>query len=75
MPITNYFEKLNGVDVHYDRAPLSQYGSKGVPYQFHSTESFEDKLNKAFKELFELAGISQPEVIISAGALKKNFKF
>lgn len=66
--VTNFFKKLAGVAVHYARPPLAPYGTKGVEYKFFSEKDFEQKLDTAFSELFNRAGLEEPEVITSAGA-------
>lgn len=70
--ITNYFEKLAGVPVRYGRKPLASYGSKGVPYKFHCEKDFQEMLEAAFAELFDIAGLEGPEVIVSAGTFVLN---
>lgn len=68
MAITHFFKELAGIPVHYARPPLAPYGTKGVDYKFFTEKDFEHKLEKAFTELFERAGLKDPEVITSAGA-------
>lgn len=66
---SNYFEKLAGVPVHYDRlAPPNNYGTRGRPTKFHVIEEFQHKLDNFFSELWELCPFGTPEVITSAGA-------
>ena len=64
----NSFDALAGVPVHYDRAPDAGYGTRGIPYTFHCTESFEDTLHAAFEELWAVCPLGPAEVITSAGA-------
>ena len=64
----NSFDALAGVPVHYDRAPNAGYGTRGIPYTFHCTESFEDILHAAFEELWAVCPLGPAEVITSAGA-------
>lgn len=66
--ITNYFKKLAGVPVHYDRPPLAQYGGRGISYKFYCDEDFQEKLEECFEEVFELSSIPKAEIILSAGA-------
>lgn len=63
----NSFEELAGVPVHYDRAPNAGYGTRGIPYTFHCTEPFEEKLHAAFEELWVVCPLGEAEVITSAG--------
>lgn len=64
----NSFDELAGVPVHYDRSSEAGYGTRGIPFTPHSTEPFEQKLNDAFEELWEVCPLGEAEVITSAGA-------
>jgi hypothetical protein len=65
----NFFTKLAGVPVHYDRLPPQfPYGSRGKAMNFHSTQSFQQKLEACFKELWAVCPLGKAEVITSAGA-------
>jgi Extensin-like protein C-terminus len=63
-----FFTTLAGVPVRYDRAPLSQYGSRGVPFRFHSVPDFTAKMEAFFDELWRVCPLGRAEVITSAGA-------
>lgn len=66
----NTFDEIAGVPVHYDRFPNPQfgYGTRGKPLTWHCTEPFEQKLDDAFAELWEVCPLGQAEVITTAGA-------
>lgn len=64
----NSFDELAGVPVHYDRSSEAGYGTRGIPFTAHCTESFEDTLNNAFEELWEVCPLGEAAVITSAGA-------
>jgi hypothetical protein len=66
----NYFKKLAGVPVHYDRFTDVRYGygTKGKPYDFFCTKKFQDKLDACFQELWNICPHGKGEVITSAGA-------
>ena len=65
----NNFTELAGVPVNYDRlAPPHNYGTRGIPTRFHTTEEFQDKLDACFSELWTACPLGQAEVISSAGA-------
>jgi hypothetical protein len=63
-----FFTVLAGVPVRYDREPLSQYGSRGVPFRFHSEPDFTAKLEACLAELWRVCGHGPAEVVTSAGA-------
>ena len=63
-----FFTSLAGVPVRYDRAPLSQYGTRGVPFRFHSEPDFTARLEAFFDELWRVCPLGRAEVITSAGA-------
>ena len=66
---SNSFAELAGVPVNYDRlSPPHNYGTRGTPTRFHTTEGFQDKLEAFFSELWNLCPLGQAEVITSAGA-------
>lgn len=64
----NSFRTLNGIPVHYDRPPVAPYGSRGIAYDFHATQEFENRLDACFAELEQVCPRGRPEVITSAGA-------
>jgi hypothetical protein len=66
----NTFDKLAGVPVHYDRYPNPQYGygTRGKPHTWRCTTPFENKLNAAFQELWDVCPLGRAEVITTAGA-------
>lgn len=64
----NSFDELAGVPVNYDRESRAAYGTRGISYTFHCTEQFEEKLNDAFEELWDVCPLGEAEVITSAGA-------
>lgn len=66
----NHFEQIANVPVHYDRFSDSEhgYGTRGKPHTFHCEEPFEELLNEAFQELWEICPLGEAEVITSAGA-------
>lgn len=67
---SHFFERLCGVPVHYDRLPVAEYGSLGVPRRFYATPATEAALNDLFAEVFALAPprFGAPIAILSAGA-------
>lgn len=67
---SHYFERLCGVPVHYDRQPVADYGSLGVPRRFYATPATEAALDALFQEVFALAPprFGAPVAILSAGA-------
>jgi peptidoglycan hydrolase-like protein with peptidoglycan-binding domain len=65
---SNSFTTLSGIPVHYDRfSPPDNYGTRGKPYRFYATSSFEDKLDKCFEELWGLCPNGRAELITSGG--------
>jgi len=72
----NFFERLAGVPVHYDRfEPPYGYGSRGKPYRFYILPELEEKLDNCFNELWKLCPYGQAEVITSAGAFVDKESF
>jgi hypothetical protein len=66
---SNYFTELAGVPVNYDRLPPPHnYGTRGTPTRFHTTEEFQEKLDACFAELWTVCPLGQAELITSAGA-------
>ena len=65
----NFFTTLSGIPVHYDRFPSpNDYGTRGQPYRFYATPSFEDKLDHCFDDLWGICSNGRAELITSAGA-------
>ena len=55
-----FFTTLAGVPVRYDREPLSQYGSRGVPFRFHSEPDFTAKLETCMTSCGACAATAPP---------------
>lgn len=64
----NYFTELSGTAVHYARAPVAPYATRGKSYRFYVIESFEQSLVACFKELWKVCPFGQADVLTSAGA-------
>lgn len=65
---TASFTSLAGVPVHYDRPPVSGYGTRGVAKRFFSDAGFTSILERCFQELWQECPLGRAEVITSAGA-------
>ena len=66
------FTSLAGVPVHYDRPPVSGYGTRGVAKRFYSEAGFTALLERCFEELWQVCPLGRAEVITSAGAYVKK---
>src|SRR3712207_3372990 len=62
------FDMLAQVPTHYAREPVAPYGTRGVRRTFHCTHDFFARLEACFNELWAVAPLGQPEVLVSAGA-------
>lgn len=62
------FTSLAGVPVHYDRPPVSGYGTRGIATRFFSDAGFTAMLERCFQELWQECPLGRAEVITSAGA-------
>ncbi len=63
---TNSFRTITRIPVNYDRLN-NDYGTRGIPYTFYSTNELEKKLDKCFGELWDLCPYGKAEIITSAG--------
>lgn len=60
------FNKLGDVPVLYDRLHSDHYGKQGVQHDFRAVDTFINKLDAAFFELWSIVG--KADTILSAGA-------
>ena len=67
---SNYFERLAGVPVLYDRLKDEHYGKTGIPYKFHCTTATQTALETLFQDLFArtVPKFGPVSAILSAGA-------
>lgn len=64
---TNFFRSLAGVPVHYDRLRPEDYGTEGIPYDFHTPADFQALLDACFEDLWRICPLGRARLIISAG--------
>lgn len=65
---SNFFQKLAGIAVLYDRLD-DHYGRTGIPYKFHCIPKVQATLNSLFNDLFgRSTRLGAPLRILSAGA-------
>lgn len=62
------FNNIEGVPIHYARAPVASYGTKGKgPRNVRLDQPFLEKLTACLSELWSLCPWGKPEVLVSGG--------
>jgi hypothetical protein len=62
------FNNIGGVPIHYARAPVAQYGTRGKgPRNVRLDQIFLAELTKCLEELWELCPWGRPNVLVSGG--------
>lgn len=64
---SNFFRSLAGVQVNYDRLHPEDYGTEGIPYDFHTPPAFQALLEQCFDDLWRVCPLGRASLIISAG--------
>jgi hypothetical protein len=72
---TTRFSSLAGTPLHYARAPVATYGTRGRPRTFNCTPEFLLKLEACFDELFRVSPLGRAEIITTAGAFVERSGF
>lgn len=62
------FNNIDGVPIHYARAPVANYGTKGKgPRNVRLDKTFFNQLQKCLAEIWGLSPWGAPEVLVSGG--------
>lgn len=61
------FEDIRGVEIRYARAPVSSYGSPGVPRAVRLDREFLETLTRCLDELWRVAPGGRAAAVVSAG--------